>query len=249
MFAQMTKNRSREVMFRQVLTERRGLIKAFLLVTALILTALLPNTTSVHINNSITEQHYDQIVVEGEKPAEIVEVANQSTPVNIETPVIEPVQEAPIRGSHEDILTTTGIPMDQWYAVEYILGNESTDWCPTRVQGYYGNCLDYVPVFQEDNNTVGYGICQSTPANKMASAGDDWKTNIYTQMKWCDSYAIGRYGNWHNAYTFWSRNRWWQRAVVAIERCPPPLGGDSCSLLSNKFQTFQEGFSRLDDPP
>lgn len=31
--------------------------------------------------------------MEGEKPAEIVEVANQSTPVNIETSIVEPVQE------------------------------------------------------------------------------------------------------------------------------------------------------------
>ena len=31
--------------------------------------------------------------MEGEKPAETVEVANQSTPVNIETSIVEPVQE------------------------------------------------------------------------------------------------------------------------------------------------------------
>lgn len=86
MFAQMTKNRSREVMFRQVLTERRGLIKAFLLVTALILTALLPNTTSVHINNSTTPTVETQAI-------ETLPLPNETVVVTVEPEVVEIVQE------------------------------------------------------------------------------------------------------------------------------------------------------------
>lgn len=39
-----------------------------------------------------------------------------------------------------------------------------------------------------------YGIPQSLPASKMASAGADWKTNPATQIKWGLSYIAGRYG-------------------------------------------------------
>lgn len=53
-------------------------------------------------------------------------------------------------------------------------------------------------------NTAGsgaYGICQALPASKMASAGEDWRTNPVTQLKWCDSYAK-QYGSWKQAWEF-----------------------------------------------
>ena len=48
-----------------------------------------------------------------------------------------------------------------------------------------------------------YGLCQAYPGTKMAIAGSDWKTNPITQIKWCTSYAEGRYGSWKDAYVFW----------------------------------------------
>lgn len=39
-----------------------------------------------------------------------------------------------------------------------------------------------------------YGIPQSLPGNKMASAGSDWETNPATQIKWGLGYISGRYG-------------------------------------------------------
>ncbi|MCX4573090.1 phage tail tape measure protein [Streptomyces sp. NBC_01571] len=48
-----------------------------------------------------------------------------------------------------------------------------------------------------------YGIPQSLPASKMASAGGDWKTNASTQIKWGMSYIASRYGNPVNAYSQW----------------------------------------------
>ncbi len=38
-----------------------------------------------------------------------------------------------------------------------------------------------------------YGIPQSLPANKMASAGADWQTNPETQIRWGIRYIDGRY--------------------------------------------------------
>ncbi|MDG2497667.1 MAG: lytic transglycosylase domain-containing protein [Aquiluna sp.] len=40
-----------------------------------------------------------------------------------------------------------------------------------------------------------YGIPQSLPASKMASAGSDWRTNPETQIKWGIGYIDGRYGS------------------------------------------------------
>lgn len=46
------------------------------------------------------------------------------------------------------------------------------------------------------NPTSGaYGIPQSLPASKMASAGPDWLTNYRTQVNWGLNYIKGRYGS------------------------------------------------------
>ena len=39
-----------------------------------------------------------------------------------------------------------------------------------------------------------YGLVQALPANKMASAGSDWKTNPKTQIEWGLDYIADRYG-------------------------------------------------------
>lgn len=48
-----------------------------------------------------------------------------------------------------------------------------------------------------------YGIPQALPGSKMASEGDDWKTNPVTQIKWMIKYVNGRYGGWKQALEFW----------------------------------------------
>lgn len=40
-----------------------------------------------------------------------------------------------------------------------------------------------------------YGIPQSLPASKMASAGSDWRTNPRTQIRWGLGYISDRYGS------------------------------------------------------
>jgi SLT domain-containing protein len=53
-----------------------------------------------------------------------------------------------------------------------------------------------------------YGICQSLPGNKMASAGADWQTNPRTQAIWCIGYIKSSYGDALNAKSFWLIHRW-----------------------------------------
>lgn len=54
-----------------------------------------------------------------------------------------------------------------------------------------------------------YGIPQSLPGSKMASAGPNWQTNATTQIIWGLKYIGGRYGDPCKAWTFWQNNHWY----------------------------------------
>lgn len=113
------------------------------------------------------------------------------------------VPVVPTLSEHEQWMKDAGISQDEWPAVDYIVSHES-GWCPTKWEGEYGTCA----AFHGVSDTDGYGLCQSTPPGKMASAGDDWQTNPVTQLKWCTSYAT-RYGGWWGAYNVWTTQHWW----------------------------------------
>lgn len=104
------------------------------------------------------------------------------------------------------IMAAAGLPQSDYPYADYIISRES-GWCPTKLQGQYGSCPAYAPA-SIPSGSVGYGLCQSTPGTKMASAGADWQTSAVTQLKWCTSYA-SRYGGWKGAYDFWLSHHWW----------------------------------------
>jgi hypothetical protein len=54
-----------------------------------------------------------------------------------------------------------------------------------------------------------YGIPQSLPGNKMASAGADWETNPATQITWGLGYIAGRYGTPCGAWDHSTRTGWY----------------------------------------
>jgi hypothetical protein len=54
-----------------------------------------------------------------------------------------------------------------------------------------------------------YGIPQALPGNKMAKAGDDWKTNPVTQVKWGLMYISGRYDTACNALQHFYSYGWY----------------------------------------
>jgi resuscitation-promoting factor RpfB len=129
----------------------------------------------------------------------------------IQTTVIQPpVSEIRVVGANlsgiKGDMARAGISPDQYQYADYIISRES-GWCPTKWQGQYGGCPAYHGT--PTSAGVGYGLCQSTPAWKMASAGADWGTNPVTQLKWCTGYANSRYGSWQNAYNFWVSHHWW----------------------------------------
>jgi len=57
--------------------------------------------------------------------------------------------------------------------------------------------------------TGAYGIPQSLPGRKMATFGDDWKTNPVTQMKWGASYIEDRYDTPCEALDFFYDRNWY----------------------------------------
>lgn len=48
-----------------------------------------------------------------------------------------------------------------------------------------------------------YGIPQANPGYKMVSAGKDWASNPFTQIRWMIGYVNGRYGSECNAWNTW----------------------------------------------
>ena len=54
-----------------------------------------------------------------------------------------------------------------------------------------------------------YGIPQSLPGSKMASAGADWRTNAATQIEWGLSYIADRYGSPCGAWAHSERFNWY----------------------------------------
>lgn len=90
------------------------------------------------------------------------------------------------------LIEMAGIDPDDWEYVDFIFHHESR-WKPRA----------------KNPSSGAYGLCQSLPASKMKKAGDDYRDNAITQMRWCHNYAQERYGSWEQAYKFWTRNHWW----------------------------------------
>ena len=95
-------------------------------------------------------------------------------------------------GSKADWMRAAGIGDADFGYVDYIISHES-GW-------------DYHAV---NRSSGAYGLPQSLPAGKLASAGADWRDNPVTQLRWAHNYAVGRYGSWGGAYHFWTVNHWW----------------------------------------
>ncbi|MBA2279171.1 DUF348 domain-containing protein [Candidatus Saccharibacteria bacterium] len=140
-----------------------------------------------------------------------------------EVVTLEPVKQIIARGQavsipsdRESIMRAAGISASDFPYVNYIINHENGLWCATRWQGQ-NSCPPYYQEKYpgaETDTSLGYGLCQSTPAIKMAANGADWRTNPVTQLKWCSGYATSRYGSWKGAYDAWTAREaqgrgWW----------------------------------------
>jgi len=82
------------------------------------------------------------------------------------------------RAIAQDMLSDYGWGQDQWSCLNNLWNRES-GWNPSARNPHSG----------------AYGIPQSLPGSKMASAGSDWQTNPATQIKWGLGYIKSRYGS------------------------------------------------------
>ncbi|MFC8411054.1 hypothetical protein [Arthrobacter sp. NPDC057259] len=84
-------------------------------------------------------------------------------------------------------------------------------WAPSEMQ-----CLMKLWTRESDWKTTAtnpssgaYGVVQSLPAEKMASAGADYMTNYRTQINWGLQYVQERYGSPCGALNFHYANNWY----------------------------------------
>ena len=96
------------------------------------------------------------------------------------------------RAAFEQIVADYGIGASEKAMWEYIINRES---------GFNH--------YATNTSSGAYGLPQSLPGSKMASAGADWQTNPYTQLKWMYGYMTSRYGSIAGAYNFWQANHWY----------------------------------------
>lgn len=96
-----------------------------------------------------------------------------------------------VGGNKSSLMAAAGIGGGDYGYVDFIVSHES-NWNPVA-----------------RNASGAYGLCQALPGSKMSSAGADWASNPVTQLRWCNGYAISRYGSWAAAYNFWVSRHYW----------------------------------------
>ena len=109
-----------------------------------------------------------------------------------EGPAIEEEEEEEEEEEPETPSVPSGSPKE--IALEMVLAE---GWSSDQ----FSDCLE--PLWEKESNwnhtaenpsSGAYGIPQSLPGDKMASHGDDWRTNPATQIAWGLDYIKDRYG-------------------------------------------------------
>lgn len=126
--------------------------------------------------------HYDHVHISGSKGAGDIYSGGSNSSGKSPKPT----------GSHENWMRMAGFKPSEYAAIDYIVNHESS-WNPQATNPGSG----------------AYGLPQSLPASKLASAGSDWRTNPITQLRWMRDYVNGRYGGANGALAFWQRNHWY----------------------------------------
>ena len=98
---------------------------------------------------------------------------------------------APVAGTCADWARAAGVSEADLAAAVELMNRESG--CRVNAENAYSGA---------------YGIPQALPGSKMASAGEDWRTNPVTQIRWMAGY-VSRYGGWQGALSFWYAHGWY----------------------------------------
>lgn len=181
------------------------IVAAILITSGLVASAApLPTPSQASITPDVPTTKIVATPVKEEKPVEPTPVPVVPTTAPDPEPVVQPAPVAvTYSGSHTDMLAEAGIAPADYEAADFIIMHE----------GHYDPCVRYGGAvdcaYASNGGQLAYGVCQALPGSKMASAGADWATNPVTQLKWCNSYAVGRYGSWAAARNYWVSYRSW----------------------------------------
>jgi hypothetical protein len=116
-------------------------------------------------------------------------------------------------------------PASQWNALNSLWTRES-GWSTTA----------------RNPSSGAYGIPQSLPASKMASAGSDWRTNPATQIKWGLGYIASRYGSPAGAWAHSRRTGWYDQGVGSAAPGFGWTGEKAAELVVNpQLRNFKGG--------
>ena len=107
-------------------------------------------------------------------------------------PAPAPVSSGDSRSIARSMLGSYGWGDDQWGCLDSLWQKES---------GWNHRAMN--------PSSGAYGIPQSLPGSKMATAGADWQTNPATQIRWGLGYIQGRYGSPCNAWAHSQANNWY----------------------------------------
>jgi resuscitation-promoting factor RpfB len=128
-------------------------------------------------------------------PSSAVASANQSSSSSSTGTAAEPTAAAPNPGTAQSIaynmLASFGFSTSQFGCLQDIWQRES-GWS-----------------YDAENPSGAYGIPQSLPASKMASAGSDYLTNPATQIKWGLGYIKDLYGSPCGAWSHEEATGWY----------------------------------------
>ena len=143
----------------------------------------------VEVKKEKNTKKTDKVPSKAKKKTETKKKSTKSTTKN--TPKVS-TNVAEMKSYAHDLVISYGWTEEDYNAWVQIINHESS-W---RVNA-------------ENPKSHAYGLCQSLPGNKMASAGSDWRTNYKTQLNWCASYIKGRYGTPSSAWSFWQQHHWY----------------------------------------
>ncbi|WP_442961578.1 lytic transglycosylase domain-containing protein [Pseudoclavibacter sp. 13-3] len=171
------------------------------------------NTAYADEVSSITEtasQESNTVIDTQSVQAAVAVIAMQSDLVKAETPVPVPAATSDDTAAASNTAASTAV------ATPNPTGAQAEAWAQVQARGWGADqfvCL--VSLWQKEsgwrvnatNSSSGaYGIPQSLPGSKMASAGADWQTNPATQITWGLGYIAGRYstpcGAWGHSQSF-----------------------------------------------
>ncbi len=126
-----------------------------------------------------------QLQAKAEAKAKLAQAAaNAASAVTSQKALAAPMPS----GSHQDWMAQAGISASDYGYVDYIVTRES-GWNPNAVNASSGAC----------------GLGQQLPCGKWAGAWNDPIAALVAMQ----GYAIGRYGSWAGACSWWTSHNWW----------------------------------------